>query len=103
MGKFTQGPWHVDRLRGKYTAYISGADWRKLAKVYVVCGKNEVEEGWANARLIAAAPEMYDCLKRYDEMMTDAWQNINECRASYPKRADLWESVRTVLTKVEGG
>ena len=59
MSKFTKGPWkvtpHLDVMKGhKYIAPIS-----IMTKKYMTVN----EETRANARLIAAAPEMYQHLR----------------------------------------
>jgi hypothetical protein len=66
----TPGPWSVEP---PYTtggvcfegyAPISAATWGELAKVAVEVDRQHSDEGEANARLIAAAPAMYNALLR---------------------------------------
>jgi len=64
MMKHTQGPWAVSNYyAGK--ASISGKDWGGFATVVTRLDgdENEYGEGLANARLIAAAPDMYTALQ----------------------------------------
>lgn len=58
MSKFTQGKWRCDYEDGKY---IWGAGDEVIGELYFTTP----EETKANARLIAAAPEMYEQLKLY--------------------------------------
>lgn len=95
----TPGPWHyseVIRGRDQYYRQIR-ADF-KIAEVHAchsgVAGtKKGRAEDEANARLIAAAPEMYEVLQELAESMELA------------KNYGVFEHamIREVLAKVEGG
>lgn len=62
MTTHTPGPWHTDE--GNFgTIGIMGADQKYLANIRVIGPKKQQGERYANARLIAAAPEMYEMLK----------------------------------------
>lgn len=66
--KHTQGPWSIILPSGgKSSAKIDAPQWGKLAKVIVRMRGFEMynEEGLANARLIAAAPELLREMLRY--------------------------------------
>lgn len=62
----TPGPWLIDHIRGRYRVRINGRGWGSLARV-IVRMDGDVEdspEGMANARLIAAAPDLLEaCLR----------------------------------------
>ena len=68
MSRFTQGKWelypHVVRASFRVLATIRQADSdiANIAYIPVIHGFPE-QEGQANARLIAAAPEMYELLQ----------------------------------------
>lgn len=67
MAGYTKGPWELDgeSLRGgSYTA-INGEGWDELATVVTRMRGNAEDnpEGVANARLIAAAPELLEALE----------------------------------------
>jgi len=60
MSKHTPGPWHVDAGDYKYHIYYS----REQSDHYFVdVDGNDDDEAKANARLIAAAPELLAALK----------------------------------------
>lgn len=56
---FTPGPWDIEKHEGQGKCFINGAAGLSVAYVYGDSNK-ELE---ANARLIAAAPEMYEIIK----------------------------------------
>jgi hypothetical protein len=90
---FTPGPWVV---MGK--AVLEATRYREILWL----GHNTrstipKEEKNANARLIAAAPEMYEMCKLFEECM----ENLDG-RDGYDASYEL-AKVREVLAKVEGG
>ncbi len=100
---FTPGPWHyseVIRGRDQYYRQIR-ADF-KIAEVHAchsgVAGtKKGRAEDEANARLIAAAPAMYEMCKLFEEIM-----EFIDGRDGYDASYEL-AKVREVLAKVDGG
>jgi hypothetical protein len=83
----TPGPWYTYQSHKDVNRHIACKDGKSIAK----------EVHHANARLIAAAPEMYEMCKLLEECMEnldgrDGWD------ASYELA-----KVREVLAKVEGG
>jgi hypothetical protein len=66
--KHTMGPWLTTRSCDDiHYANINAPQWGALASVVV---RNEMkardcEEGWANAKLIAAAPELLEALQLF--------------------------------------
>jgi hypothetical protein len=97
---FTPGPWHyseVIRGRDQYYRQIR-ADF-KIAEVHAchsgVAGtKKGRAEDEANARLIAAAPEMYETMKAILAVVNDAGPILGTA---------IGDKLREVLAKVEGG
>lgn len=72
MSKHTPGPWSIDFRGGfKKKAIISGSNWGGLARVQVkTCMAADPKKiysddptGIANAKLIAAAPELLEVLE----------------------------------------
>ena len=57
VAPFTSGPWNVERPYGEPGLYIAGPDTSLVAKLYEPSSFAE-----ANARLIAAAPSLYEAL-----------------------------------------
>ena len=98
---FTPGPWHyseVIRGRDQYYRQIR-ADF-KIAEVHAchsgVAGtKKGRAEDEANARLIAAAPKMYETMKAILAV-------VNDPGPIFPGTA-IGDKLREVLAKVEGG
>ncbi len=88
MKKHTPGPWKLGRL-GKSTQHIDGDLWSSFCKVYVVVGGEKNQEGEANARLIAAAPEMFALLEECEKHMIISTQadmiRLDQIRAAIAK------------------
>ena len=79
MSAFTKGPWKLGQ-RGKYKQHIDAIDgWRKLARVWVRMNGDDQDcaDGMANARLIAAAPEMHEELSLIGVGTTIATEHFN--------------------------
>lgn len=100
--KHTPGPWRVEHT-GDYAddpvkvvkiCYPDGQQ-RHLAKVYD-CYLPGDGDGDANARLIAAAPDMLAAL----EAMRDAWDM--EGRESVRARGEAMTAIRAAIAKARG-
>lgn len=55
--KHTPGPWAISQNNPRLVKHLSGP-------VLAECGPVNTEEAQANARLIAAAPELFDALNK---------------------------------------
>lgn len=66
MSKPTPGPWEIRQLPSA-NFFIYGID-----KKNPICGVSYVPDGEANANLIAAAPELLEALKAYQEFIKGA-------------------------------
>jgi hypothetical protein len=89
---FTPGPWMIQDA-GPGT--IRGLRFRVITDEKVIAKTSDgLEEARANARLIAAAPAMYEVLQELSESMELA-KNYG-----YEKEHAM---IREVLAKVEGG
>lgn len=68
MGKWTQGPWRAEASDYEGCLQIISADRKR--PITEIWGDGDDDE--ANARLIAAAPELVEAL----EMMLRAWEEV---------------------------
>jgi hypothetical protein len=84
---FTPGPWYTYQSHKDVNRHIACKDGNSIAK----------EVHHANARLIAAAPEMYEMCKLFEECMETI-----DGKDGYDASYEL-AKVREVLAKVEGG
>ena len=105
-GKYTPGPWIVGNEFGKDVSVLRNAgpsgsspSWLRVANVPIngpIVGKltaRSREAGIANARLIAAAPELLEALKSIVECGRKSFTN---------KKYDVYfESARAAITKAE--
>ena len=81
---FTPGAWYIYQSHKDVNRHIASKDGKSIAK----------EVHHANARLIAAAPEMYDVLSELlDTLEMSKGYGFDE----------EYEKLREVLAKVEGG
>lgn len=87
MSEFTKGEWKIDK---DFDIYIDkNNDKQYIAIIYFgVFFSREIR---ANARLIAAAPEMYQLL--HDELTGEAGGTLSSAHES---------KVRKLLTKIDG-
>ena len=86
----TPGPWKVED-----GIFVVGSD--KLSIFGGASTKRSDEVCEANARLIAAAPEMYDLISRY----MHTWDGAHSDPADEPKPGCLVCEARTLLAKVD--
>lgn len=95
MSKHTPGPWFVNGHE-HYTKYVEARIGGGLLQEVAACGPTEKQEQQeANARLIAAAPELLEALQHIEEYwnrdsneqaMTDAlWHIIETAQATIAK------------------
>lgn len=82
--KFTKGKWEIKPSRKRYYARISGKGWSSFAKVVIrMNGFQDLnEEGLANAKLIASAPDLFEAL---NEIIPFASEWINDNHPSMQK------------------
>ena len=82
MSKFTKGTWEVEKIYGSRCAVSANK------RIVADCFNNK-----ANARLIAAAPEMYELLKE-ELIPTSDYGGI----LSFERE----KKIRTLLTRIDG-
>lgn len=98
----TSGPWYVEGVGGiqmdgfRDGYYITSADVRKVASTYPY-GSKDRKQRWADATLIAAAPDLlaacerlaaFDCCDGYELNLDDyraLWDVLNEARDAVAK------------------
>lgn len=101
MAEYTKGPWELDSdaLRGDSYTAINGEGWDELATVVTRMMGNAEDnpEGLANARLIAAAPELLEALELMVAMFADHTQYDED---GYETAAVA--VAREVITKAKG-
>ena len=88
MSDFTPGPWVVV---GRLTKYVEARLVGGLIQEVAACGPTMADEGYgqqqeANARLIAAAPDLLDALKRCKfDSLNMTLEDREFCRAAISK------------------
>lgn len=86
MSKHTPGPWTLVKVPASRTWEIHAPTWRDLADVFGNAASDLHEEGSANARLIAAAPELLEALKaiatKADSLQADPHKALAQIRLS---------------------
>lgn len=92
MSKWTPGPWHQDR---KVLSRVR--DERDYTVCNTLCDDRLEGDYLPNARLIAAAPEMADELKRICDLLDSAFEQ----GISIPGLATT-NKARALLARVEG-
>lgn len=94
MSKFTPGPWGiVDGL------FISGPDGVEFASTKFDACEERRE---ANARLISAAPDMYEALKAFLKYYV-GFVNSGDAGFWDPEKDEIVINARAALSKAEGG
>lgn len=99
--KHTQGPWRI----GRYMAADGNCEgpirvWD--ANGNVVADVPHTDQGWEDAQLIAAAPELLDALEALAaDVAAAAESETHEGRAVYLRNAA--SEARELLARIEGG
>lgn len=98
----TSGPWNWDEGQGVITKEWNGFPWHVATVDMSELGWHEDDrcksrENGANARLIAAAPEMLEAI---EEAVSNAHKNY---QGSIEISGDAFEMLRDALAKAKGG
>jgi hypothetical protein len=110
MTKHTPGPWHVNSVDGSQWAVIGPATTHQGCGAYIcdmVNGSLEINayighlEADANARLVAAAPELLAQLQTALRYIEHIGANCTERGQGHPQQA-LVDSIRNAIAKAEG-
>lgn len=109
MSKFTPGPWEVVESRNGYPYQISartasdniaGAVGKSITR-WAAIALPSSEEGQANARLIAAAPELYEALSTLERLSRKVLEMFDGPRI-LTGAWDACDAARAALAKVQG-
>lgn len=82
MSKHTPGPWELEIIT---SAYVTACDGTHIADVHHGSTATAKAEGSANARLIAAAPELLEALEFVIRGVPDTWEGVQKARAAIAK------------------
>lgn len=90
MEKFTKGPWRIEEFRD-FTSIMAGDS--------EICYMDDDLNRYENARLIAAAPEMYELLGRIqDYLQTLVFDDIDQQFIN-----EIWiDEIRMEMNKARG-
>lgn len=88
---FTPGPWRIDPDATFIGDHYVGTDQADIALMADWSIDLEPEQ-WANARLIAAAPDLYDALR----LVLDTYGYDSSTDSS------IWQTVTSAIAKAEG-
>jgi len=100
----TPGPWAVERPYGEPGMYVAAPSSALVCKLYPVDGRyvaDQLESVEANARLIAAAPELLAALRGLFEhcaMVHKQWGEGSNAREAEAAE----DAARAALAKAEG-
>ena len=95
MSKHTPGPWLIE-AQNSHTGAIATVHnttdvWVEIwSENWIVTGMGPEEQS-ANARLIAAAPDLLEALQRAVDLL-----------ARYPKHDEAWRQARAAIAKATG-
>jgi hypothetical protein len=97
MSKFTPGPWHVG---GMYKCTIYDHMDQRIANSFdgILVTQRSDAECEANARLIAAAPDLHEALQ-FIESLYDDEKSVGELAMALYEARNM---ARAALAKVEG-
>lgn len=93
MKTHTPGPWWIENEKDNEGPWEISDCYGRTAEVY-----GEGEEGAANARLIAAAPELLDALK----MAFEDWATLVGDDLDNDDVASIWKNCCRAINKAEG-
>lgn len=97
--KHTPGPWNYDR--SGYSLYVNSG--RELVTALSMDGKR-LETSEANARLIAAAPDLLEALKEATSALEWRWERVANRAAPVHETAiqEAYNQARAAIAKATG-
>ena len=100
MAEHTPGPWKVTTNLDYWVERVNFEGGEGEFKGIALCGdihwpnSNETQFEWeANARLIAAAPDLLEACKEF----------VRKCEAGEARSTRSYNEMRAAITKAEGG
>ena len=100
MNKHTSGPWLVGPQQSVTSRGWAITDKNGNRLAFVI--GEQSPELQANARLIAAAPELLSVLEDVDEFLNFAWRDIQMNDYSFTLLEDVICKVQSLIAKIEG-
>ena len=99
MTEFTPGPWasHEHTQTDTYTIYVAGRNWESWGIAHI----GYTKEDKANARLIAAAPDLLEALTEYIRLF-EAHCITNHSTDDKDFTGYLAEKARAAIAKATG-
>jgi len=106
MSKHTPGPWYQNKANPLVICAPDGfADPWYVAEATTNCGHSE-DQTEANARLIAAAPDLLEALVALDDDWTSDFPDGPDTQLKFVKFADetlaIWRKARAAIAKAKG-
>lgn len=102
---FTPEPWQVDEATAYYLPNEQlRVGWVDEGKFHEVCTIADIENDWGHARLIAAAPDMYEALKLIRSIIVEgARTGFNPHSGDWAERLYASQAISlAALAKAEG-
>lgn len=101
MSKHTPGPWKVDAMGNVWSADTKVCEMSEHPVIASGCYREKTDdEHRANARLIAAAPELLealrDCVKWYGNRTNDDFRNDDSLRPIDQQPPEIQRAMRAI-------
>ncbi|MFU7071278.1 hypothetical protein ACM75K_29005 [Pseudomonas aeruginosa] len=100
MRKHTPGPWFVNG-RESYTKYVEARIGGGLLQEVAACGPTEQQEQQeANARLIAAAPELLEACQSFSRLHGRLWDVVEPSGSGFlsPESVKEYDAIHELMT-----
>ena len=105
MSKHTPGPWLIGKRSSGGYSLINADGWESLARVVTVMEDDNrpCAEGVANARLIAAAPDLLEALKELSRSFIGTYSDDQRSDDEINNHREHWERMaRAAIAKATG-
>lgn len=106
MSEYTPGPWGMSGRcyeLGDGLAGINGQGWNELAGVVIKVNGRRSDEGIANARLIAAAPDLLEALQEMVAGDAEAIEDAKRLGVPFPdEMLAAYHKARAAIARATG-